>query len=131
MTTLRNLAVASALALTLLAASDAGAAVIRGKATFVGTFSEEVSGGTYSARARVRTFGTCDNDNTPKERWVLIRSGRMDGVYVHNSVNMRNIYSTLTAALLSGKSIEIFGVSGCNPSVELTADAFTALVGIF
>ena len=117
---------------SVLSAGVASAASLVGKVTFVGTIDEDNSGGAYSARLRVRLNSTCmgDIDTSPKDRWVIIRSGRMDGVFAHNGVNMRNAYSTLLSALLSGNSVQIDGLPNCNTTSTISLDLWVGTVGV-
>jgi hypothetical protein len=108
------------------------ASEILGKVTFVGTFPEDSSDGTYHARLRVRINGTCDSDTSVKDRWLIIRSGRMDGIYAHNAANMKNAYSTLTSALLSGKSVQIdYNATNCSTTSAINLDLWSSFVGMF
>jgi hypothetical protein len=130
MTAFRHLSMGAAMILAVLVADVASAATTWGKVTFVGTISEEYSEG-YHARLRVRVHGTCDTDATAADRWVHIRSGRVEDIYVHNSANMRNAYSTLMAALLADKSVQIDGLPHCNPAEVISMDLWTGTVGLF
>jgi hypothetical protein len=79
------------------------------------------------ARARVRIDkgecnGTAIQQNNPL--YIIINSGVLDATSVaeRNSLNMKNAYSTLLTALLSGKTVQIFGSPTCtqNASGEIT-----------
>jgi hypothetical protein len=130
MKAVRHLLTGLALALALLGADVASAATIWGKVTFVGTISEDSADG-YHARLRVRINGTCDTDAAVADRWIHIRSGRMEDIYAHNSANMRNAYSTLMAALLADKSVQIDGLPHCNAAEVISMDLWTGTVGLF
>jgi hypothetical protein len=119
------------MALAVLGAGIASASTTWGKVTFVGTISEENSGGVFSARLRVRVNGTCDNDTAVRDRWIHISSGRMDGVFAHNGVNMKNAYSTLMAALLSGKNVQIDALPNCSVQDVIELDLWRGTVGMF
>jgi hypothetical protein len=110
------------------------AATIHGKVTFIGTMPEDSSDGNYNARVRVRVNGTCELDSPStdpaRDYWVEIKSGRMDGIYAHNSVNMKNAYSTLVSSLLSGKSVQIDGLPNCNPD-STVLELWRGQVGLF
>jgi hypothetical protein len=131
MKALRHQLTGLALALAVLGADVALASTTVGKVTFVGTIGEDCSDGCH-ARLRVRVLGTCDTTDTEiKDRWIHIRSGRMDGEFAHNSVNMRNAYSTLMAALLSGKDIQIDGLPNCSTESAIHIDLWASQVGMF
>jgi hypothetical protein len=79
----------------------------------------------------VRVHGTCGTDLTPQDRWIVIRSGRMDGIYAHNSVNMKNAYSTLMIALLSDKDVQIDGLPHCSTTEAIFMDLWNSNVGLY
>jgi hypothetical protein len=120
-----------AMVLAVFDAGVASAATTVGKVTFVGTIGEEVISNVYHARLRVRVHGTCDTDAAEADRWIHIRSGRMDNIFTHNSVNMRNAYSTLMSALLSGKDVQIDGLPNCSTTNVIDMDLWTGQVGLF
>ena len=130
MKAVRHLLTAMVLALAVLGAGVASAASTVGKVTFVGTIGEEYSEG-YHARLRVRVHGTCDTDATAADRWIIIRSGRMEDIYAHNSANMRNAYSTLMAALLADKGVQIDGLANCSTTDVISMDLWMDNVGQF
>jgi hypothetical protein len=119
------------LALAVLSADVASAATTWGKVTFVGTISEESHDGAFSARLRVRVNGTCDTDTADKDRWIVIRSGVMQDIYAHNGVNMKNAYSTLMAAFLADKTVQIDGLPDCSTDSTIFMDLWTGAVGLF
>jgi hypothetical protein len=112
--------------------NTAQAATTWGQVTFVGTVGQagDSSSG-YHARLRVRVRGTCDTDSVSKDRWLIISSGRTDGVYSHNAVNMKNAYATLTAAMLSGKWVQIDGLSTCSNASSVNMNLWTSQIGIY
>ncbi len=112
-------------------ASTAQAATTWGKVTFVGTVAETNVNGVYNARMRIRVSGTCDTDGVVKDRWVIISSGRMDGAYAHNGVNMKNAYSTLMTALVSGKNVQIDALSTCSNAAAINLNLWSAQIGIY
>ena len=130
MTAVRHLLTGLVLALAVLGTGIASAATTWGKVTFVGTIGEEYAQG-YHARLRVRVHGTCDSDGAAADRWIIIRSGRMDDIYARNSVNMRNAYSTLMAALLADKVVQIDGLSNCSTTDVIFMDLWAGNVGLF
>ena len=130
MKAVRHLLTGLALALAVFGAGVASAATTWGKVTFVGTISEDNADG-YHARLRVLVHGTCDTDPAVADRWIHIRSGRMEDIYAHNSANMRNAYSTLMAALLADKSVQIDGLPHCNPAEVISMDLWIGTVGLF
>jgi hypothetical protein len=115
---------------SVLSAGVASASSVVGKVKFLGTMSEDSSGGAYSARLHVRVSGTCDSDTSIKDRWVEIRSGPMDGIFAHNSVNMRNAYSTLLSALLSGNSVVIDELPNCSTTSAIPLALWVGRVGL-
>jgi hypothetical protein len=93
-----------------------------GTVTFVGTLEPPSVGSAGSqVRARVRIAkGECDQSAIPENSplYIIINSGVLDGTSLveRNSLNMKNAYSTLLTALLSGKSVQIDGVVSCSPN---------------
>lgn len=125
---------AAALALCALLglAPSAGASVVKGKADFVGTTNEISGPNGYQARFRFHLIeSTCDNDQQPKGRWIVVRSGRMDGQYAHNLANMRNAFNVVMTAFLSDLLLEIHGAPNCNASVVQEVDLWGASIGVF
>jgi hypothetical protein len=123
------LAVATIVSVLTVGVSSAATTV--GKVTFVGTLGEE-SSGTSSAHMRVRVHGTCaaqppSDKDAPGDRWIEIQSARTDG----NGVNMRNAYSTLLSALLSGKNVQIDGLPDCSTTEGIVMNLSTGNVAIF
>lgn len=106
---------------------------INGKVSYIGTQNEyHTSTSGYHAVFRFRVSeSVCGNDKTPKDRWVKIRSGRMDGAYAHNSANFKNAYSTVMASLLSGKTIEVDGAPNCNAGDTQTINLWGAAIGLY
>ena len=113
-------------------AGIASAATTVGTVTYLSTFAEignESVG--LQARAIVRVKGTCDNETDPnKERVIYVRSGRTDGMHSHNAVTMKNAYSTLLSAFLSGKRVELRGLTSCGASSNLELPIGSNGVGI-
>jgi len=132
MKSVRYLLMGLAMVLAVLGAGGVSASGFLGNVILVGTFSEEFSDG-FHARLRVRVNGTCDNDPV-RGLYFIIRSGRVDGAFAHNGVNMKNAYSTLLAALLSGKGVEIQdGFPYCIPNErnEIFMDLWRGSVSLF
>jgi hypothetical protein len=130
MKNVRRLLLGMAMALAVLNAGVASAATTWGTVTFVGTISEESHDGGFSARLHVRVNGACDTDSAVADRWIIIRSGRMEGIYAHNGVNMKNAYSTLMAAFLANKTVEIGGLPDCSTTSPILMDLWTGKVGM-
>ena len=123
MKTMRHLltGVALVLALAVLGTGVASAgSTVYGKVTSITPSNEEYHDGGMSVLFTGYCLESmCDNDGTVKDRWIRIRSGHMvqlmldyspptsDVRWAHRGVNMRNAYSTLLAALLSGRPVEI------------------------
>lgn len=113
---------------------------VRGTVTLVGVYApgSNVVGGVQVnyARARVRINGDCDNGSDSDSIWIIISSGNLTSsgylteVY---SVNMKNAYSTLLTALISGRPVEIDGIDSCSPNTrhELTLDLPNGDVSLF
>jgi len=78
----------------------------------------------------VRIHGNCDNGSDSDSIWIIISSGNLTEL---NSVNMRNTYSTLLTALISGRPVEIEGIQSCSPNTrnELFLDLPTGDVSLF
>ncbi|MDH5178105.1 MAG: hypothetical protein OEZ39_16490 [Gammaproteobacteria bacterium] len=109
------------------------AETIFGKVAFVGTTSEYMEkAGVYHATFRFKVSQSiCGNDKTPKDRWIVVRSGRMDGVFIHNMANFRNAYNTVITLLLSGKNLQLDNVPSCDASKTQTVNLWGAWIGIF
>src|SRR6476659_1277882 len=106
-TMINKLAAAAAFALALGMTSTSFASTVQGKVTFVGTLNELTGTGWFAPQFRIRvTASSCDGGSV-RDRWIVVNGGRSDGVYTHNDTNTRNAYSTLVAAFLSGKNIQI------------------------
>jgi hypothetical protein len=116
--------------LVLVGATDAFAATTVGRVTFLGTLNEEASNGVFGAQFRIRVFGTCDGDSVAKSRFIHVRAGRMDGAFAHNATNARNAYSTLLAASLAGKTVQIDGMANCSTTVPIDLPLWTGNVGL-
>jgi hypothetical protein len=72
-------------------------------------------------RAWVRILGGCDSGSTSDTIWIIISSGNVissGNLTELNSLNMKNAYSTLLTALLSGKTVEISGIASCSPTAD-------------
>lgn len=126
------LAVASMIA-GVLVAQPAWAERISGEVSYIGTQSEyHTADSGYQAVFRFRVSNsTCGNDNTPRDRWLHVRSGRMDGAFAHNAANLKNAYSTVMTSLLTGKIIEIDGVPGCDAAQVQTINLWQAAIGLY
>lgn len=113
----------------LFSARSAAGAAMTGKVTFVGTLKEyHTDSGGYQARFRIRlSDSTCTNQKNPKDRWIEVRSGRMDGAYAHNMANVRNAFSVVLAAFLSGKTVQV-DLPTCE---TVTIDLWSSTIGIF
>lgn len=107
------------------------AATVYGKVTFVGTYSEFVENNNYHSQFRFRVSqSTCGNDTAPKERWIHVKSGRMDGKFIHNMANFRNAYSTVLSAFLAGKGVQVDAVPSCDASKVQTINLWNAWIGM-
>jgi hypothetical protein len=133
---LRRLALGLTIGLAALALRSTGADALQ---TFItpntaqGTLTAvgESSGSSSVAKAEVLINGKCNSQplNAPLE--VIISSGALSGTATEtNSLNMKNAYSTMLAALLSGKTIELSGLSGCAATIQgpVTLDLTTGSV---
>jgi hypothetical protein len=95
----------------------------------VGTFAPLGGSGPGGSQVRVQVRidkGTCDSHDV-NSLYVIISSGSLADTSVaeRNSLNMKNAYSTLLTALLSGKTVEIVGPATCTP----TSDGITMALG--
>jgi hypothetical protein len=61
---------------------------------------------------------------------MIIKSGRMDGIYAHNSANVRNAYSTLLSALLYCNDVQIDGLPNCSSTQSIPLNLWTGSVGL-
>jgi hypothetical protein len=129
--TFTQLVIGSVLVIGSLFSGTASAETVFGKITFVGTTGvEELNPGGH-ARFRMRVSqSTCGADATPKDRWIGVRSGRMDGEFVHNAANFKNTYSTLLVALLTNNNVQIDGVPSCDAPAQ-DIDLKDLWIGIF
>lgn len=120
-----------ALGASLISPVSSWAESVYGKVTFIGTIGEYHNANEgYHAQLRFRVSdSTCTNANTPKERWIMIRSGRMDDKFVHNEANFRNAFSLLMAAFLSGKGVQIDGLPNCND--HNTINLWSSQIGMY
>jgi hypothetical protein len=102
-----------------------------GTVNFIRTFPPESVEGVLMARFEIRVVGTCGtNTPTPPEGlYIRVRSGRMDAAYSHNDAPFRNAYSTMLAAFLAGKTVQIDGVPSCTDVQTIQSDEFS--LGIF
>jgi hypothetical protein len=125
--------IAMVFALLCLTATSSLASSVFGKVTFVGTIGEDATATNgYHAQFRFRVSNsTCDSDNVGKDRWIHVRSGRMDGIFAHNSANFRNAYNTVMTAFLSGKNIQVDGVPSCDSSKTQTINLWSSSIGIY
>jgi hypothetical protein len=103
---------------------------VTGTLDFVGTLDPQAG----SARARVRVDqGDCDTGQV-NNLYIIISSGNLNNTSGSeaNSVNMKNAYSTLLTALLSGKRVQIFGPQSCSPNAagEIFLDLPTGNVNV-
>jgi hypothetical protein len=91
-----------------------------GPSTATGTLTrvgEYWAGVSSFAQARVHLNGTCDGHPVGQNFYIIITSGPLTGSTAEtNSVSMKNAYSTLLTALLSGKTVEVQGLPSCHPS---------------
>lgn len=114
-------------------APDASAATVSGKITFVGTMGEVAANGGLQMRFRFRvTNSTCTGvSGTAPTRWIIVHSGIMAEPLSHNMANARSTYNTLVAAFLSGKSVQVDGVSSCNAAQDQQINLWTSFIGMF
>ena len=128
--TLNRLVLGFVLVVGSLYSGMASAETVIGKIWFLGTLSEESAGG-FHARFRMGIAeSTCGGDVTPTNRWIHVRSGRMDGEFAHNSANLRNAYGTLLVAFVTGKRVQIDGVQSCDASAPQTIDLWVSSIGV-
>jgi hypothetical protein len=107
------------LVLIVVSAGVASAASVLGIPNFVGVFEPTVPSNAVNAYVRVRFPGgsTCDDGTYRDDFYIIIQSGPLDNIRSaeFHSLKMKNTYSTLLAALLSSKRVEIQGLPGCPP----------------
>jgi hypothetical protein len=111
-----------------LLVAGASASSLTGTVTFVGTLTADAT----IANVRVRiSGGECDGQKV-NEQWVHINSGVLYGsTHESYSTNMRNAYSTLLAAFLTGKSIQIDGLPSCSTTEPIPLELPNSNVGLF
>jgi hypothetical protein len=82
------------------------------------------------AAAWVRILGVCSGGPSNSTIWIKISPGDLTEL---NSLNMKNAYSTLLTALISGRPVEISGMPSCspNPNGELTLNLPNGYVVLF
>lgn len=105
-----------------------------GTVNFLGTTGEfREANGVRHARFRFRVIeSVCGSDQAPKERWVLVKSGRMDGDFQHNSANFRNAYNTVMSALLARTVFSIqVDVPDCDATRAQEVNLPSAAIGLF
>jgi hypothetical protein len=107
---------------------------LTGTVNFLGTTGEfREANGVHHARFRFRVIeSVCGSDQTPKERWVLVKSGRMDGDFQHNSANFRNAYNTVMSALLARTVLSIqLDVPDCDATRTQEVNLPSGAIGLF
>ncbi len=115
--------------LSAAGSNSAIAVKANGEINYVGVVSELYSGG-YHARFRFRMKDSICNGVTIPSRWVTVKSGRMDGQYVHNQAAFRAAYNTLMTAFLSGKSIQVDNLPSCSSS-DQTLNLWQSQIGMY
>jgi hypothetical protein len=111
-------------------------AQVLGTVTFAGTFAPNTVADGARARVRIeQVIGSQCAGIDAMTLWVIISSGNLNnsaGVEL-NSLNMKNAYSTLLTALLSGKTVQIDGVRSCSRNVngEVFLDLPNGNVSVF
>ena len=129
---MRRILLATSLSIVLFAPTDALAARLNGRVTFIGTRAEDVQIPLQVRHARLQvrlSDSTCNGAGAPIDRVITIRSGRMDGAWAHNSANFRNAFDILMTSFLSNRIVEIVGVPNCN--VNNTINLWDSWIGIF
>jgi hypothetical protein len=121
-----------AFAVCTAAASPSFAATVDGKVTFVGSMEEHVTGaGELYARFQVRVSGSLCDGGSARDRWIIFRSGRMDGAYAHNLANTRNAFTAAMGAFLSGRNLEVVnGGISCSSTSPQTVSLWGTRVGV-
>lgn len=116
MKTMGKILLAMGLLIGTFAPTDARAATLRGRVTRVAILPEivDVPGQVYQAQVRVRLTNSTCNGADVLTRTITIRSGRMEGVYAHNSASIRNAFDMLMTAYLSNKIVVIENVPTCD-----------------
>ena len=109
--------------------AQAAQVTVTGTLDRVGTFEPLGGSGPGGSQVRVQVHidkGMCDSREV-NDLYIIISSGSLADTSVaeRNSLNMKNAYSTLLTALLSGKTVEIFGPTTCTP----TSNAITMALG--
>ncbi len=106
---------------------------ITGTVTYVGTLGEvgDTSGFVH-ARFRFRlSESVCGSDQARKDRWIHVRSGRMDGNFQHNSANFRNAYNTVMSGLLARTVVYIaLDVPSCDANSVQEINLPNAAIGL-
>jgi hypothetical protein len=120
MKNVRYLLIGLAMVVAVLGAGVASASSLLGIPNLVGVIQPDVSG-VPIARARVRfPSGTCDGSAFTQDLYIIIGSGFLNSLFPDDIktriLNMKNAYSTLLSALLSGKRLEIQGLPSCVPN---------------
>jgi hypothetical protein len=92
---------------------------------------EKFSGGpaAVSAGGAVHLFA---RGRARAERWVHVRSGRIDDASSHNAVNFRNAYNTVLSGLLASTVTRLFiyGIPNCEETQVQTMDLPRATIGL-
>jgi hypothetical protein len=88
---------------------------IYGKVSFIGTIKASSLSNVGEIGFRFRlSQSTCGSNNIKKERWITVKSGRVDGKYEANGINYKTAYSTLLTSMLTEKHVQIDNVPTCN-----------------
>lgn len=128
-----GIVISTILLLSLTVVGKVAAVSVYGRVTFVGTIGEQEDNGHYHARFRFKVSeSTCTGDNTPKDRWIVVRSGWMDAPFQHNSANFRNAYNTVLSGLLARTvvHIQVDGVPSCDTSTSQFISLWNSQIGI-
>jgi hypothetical protein len=107
-----------------------------GRVSFVGTIGEfNEAPGVFHAQFRMRiSESTCSSTgNVRRDRWIHVRSGRMDAPFQHNSVNFRNGYNTAMSGLLARTvvNIQVDGVPDCDADKIQQVNLWSSNIGLF
>ena len=61
---------------------------------------------------------------------IIIRSGRMDGLFAHNAANFQNTFNLLLTALNEGHQVSISDLPECDPGDGKTIELWKSRISI-
>lgn len=130
-----GMVISTILMLSFTAVGEAAVSVY-GRVTFIGTTGQtfDTNDSTYHANFRFRVSeSTCTGDQTSKERWIIVKSGRMDAPFQHNSANFKNAYNTVMSGFLARTvtHIQVDNVPSCDAGAAQFINLWESQIGLY